>query len=401
MKGKHVYRWLISLVVLLFLSTTACVSIGSLAGQTQEDTGSENLVPVAATIEDEVAVETTAPTVTISPQLPGPDTDAEGLQEALMRLYRTVNPSVVYIRVTSTGGGLPFSGSSGSGFVYSSDGTIVTNDHVVEAGSSYEIVFAGGERRRAELIGADPDADLAVLKVDSLPDGVTPLPLADMESVAVGQFVIAIGSPFGEQGSMSLGIISGLGRSLPSQRATATGTTYSLPQVIQTDAPINPGNSGGPLLNLAGEVIGVNAAIASASGTNSGVGFAIPVDVVKRVVPSLIEDGEVAYPYIGVTFDGEITLDDQETYGLSQIHGAYVLLVSPGSPAAGAGLVAANAETGRGGDLVIAIDDRPIRDFSDLNTYLVLEAEVGQTVQLTVVRGGETVTVPLTLGARP
>jgi 2-alkenal reductase len=182
---------------------------------------------------------------------------------------------------------------------------------------------------------------------------------------------------------------------------TASGSTYSLPQVIQTDAPINPGNSGGPLLNLDGEVIGVNAAIATTTGTNSGVGFSIPVDVVHRIVPSLIADGEVIYSYMGITFDGEVSLDEMEVYGVSQTQGAYVLEVSPGSPADEAGLIGADLDTGRGGDLIVAIDDRPVVDFSDLNTYLVLETEVGQTIDITVLRGEETLVLPLTLGARP
>ncbi|MBN1246958.1 MAG: trypsin-like peptidase domain-containing protein, partial [Anaerolineae bacterium] len=324
------------------------------------------------------------------------------LQDTLTALYKEVNPSVVYIVVTTaaSGPGFPASGGSGSGFVYSDEGYIVTNSHVVEAGTAYEVVFSNGERQSAELIGSDPDSDLAVLKVATLPNGVEALPLADVP-VEVGQFAVAIGSPFGEQGTMTLGIISGLNRSLPSQRMTTTGSTYSLPQVIQTDAPINPGNSGGPLLNLEGEVIGVNAAIASTSGTGSGVGFSIPVDVVKRVAPSLIESGEVNYSYMGVSFDGEITLSDTELYGISQTQGAYVISVTPGGPADEAGLVAADPQTGQGGDLIVEMDGRPIQDFSDLNTYLVLETEPGQVLEITVLRGEERVTLSLTLGARP
>jgi len=207
-----------------------------------------------------------------------PTTD---LEATLIGVYRRANPSVVYIIVPSVG--------SGSGFVYSQDGYIVTNRHVVEGGRTFEVVFADGERQRAELIGSDADSDLAVLQVDRLPDGLEPLALGDSDSLQVGQFVLAIGNPFGEQGSMSLGIVSGVGRSLLSQRAATSGSTYSLPEVIQTDAPINPGNSGGPLLNLAGEVLGVNAAIATTTGENSGVGFSIPVSAVKLIVPSLAD----------------------------------------------------------------------------------------------------------------
>lgn len=154
---------------------------------------------------------------------------------------------------------------------------------------------------------------------------------------------MAIGNPFGEQGSITLGIVSGVGRSLPSQRSPTSGSTYSLPEVIQIDAPINPGNSGGPLLNLQGEVLGINSAIATTTGTNSGVGFSIPVSAVKLIVPHLIEGGKYVYPYIGAGFDSEVSLDEQSTYGLSQVQGAYVLNVTTGGPADQAGLRAANS----------------------------------------------------------
>jgi 2-alkenal reductase len=251
------------------------------------------------------------------------------------------------------------------------------------------------------LIGTDADSDLAVLQVDPLPDSVEPLPLADPDSIQVGQFVAAIGSPFGEQGSMSLGIISALGRSLRSQSEATFGGSYSLPQVVQTDAPINPGNSGGPLLNLDGAVVGVNSSIATRTGTNSGVGFSIPVAAVSRIVPSLIDDGEYVYPYMGVSFDDEISISDLSTYGLPQTQGAYVVGVTPDGPGAKAGLTPANPNTGRGGDLIVNIDDQQINDFSDLNSYLVFHTTVGQTIEITVLRDGESVVLPLTLGARP
>ena len=200
---------------------------------------------------------------------------------------------------------------------------------------------------------------------------------------------------------MSLGIVSGLGRSLPSQRRAAGGSTYSLPEVIQTDAPINPGNSGGPLLDLQGRVIGVNAAIASTTGTGSGVGFAIPVAAVRQIVPSLIEEGAYRYPYMGASFDSEVSLDEQELYGVPQTQGAYVVSVTEGGPADEAGLQGANPETGEGGDLIVEIDGRAIADFGDLNSYLVFHTQVGQTIEITSLRDGELVTLDLTLGARP
>lgn len=318
---------------------------------------------------------------------------AGDLQAAMVAVYEQANPAVVFIIVPPIG--------SGSGFVYGDEGYIVTNNHVVEGGNTFEVAFAGGERLAAELVGTDADSDLAVLKVDALPDGVAPLALGDGQSLQVGQLVVAIGNPFGEEGSMSMGIVSALGRSLPSQRILETGNSYSLPEVIQTDAPINPGNSGGPLLNLKGEVIGVNSAIASITGTNSGVGFAIPVQAVRQIVPSLIENGSYEYPYMGVSFQDEISLRQQEALGLPQTRGAYVVGVTQGSPAAEAGLIGADPTTGRGGDLLIAIDDRPVNEFSDLNAYLVFHSSVGQTIELTVLRDGEEMVLPLTLARRP
>ncbi len=335
------------------------------------------------------------PTATPAPVLPviNPSETALDLQSALVSVYERANPSVVSIVVPPVG--------SGTGFVYGEDGTIVTNNHVVSGGNSYEVVFSDGTRREAELVGADVDSDLAVLKVDALPEGVAPLPLASGEELQVGQFVVAIGSPFGEEGSMSMGIISALGRSLTSQRNLGTTGAYSLPEVIQTDAPINPGNSGGPLLNLQGEVVGINSAIATATGLNSGVGFAIPVQAVRQIVPSLIAEGRYTYSYMGATFYEALSLEAQEAFGLSQTQGAYVVGVAAGSPAEAGGLIAADSATGQGGDLVIAIDGQPIVDFSDMNSYLVFHTQPGQTIELTVLRGGEEIVLPLTLGARP
>ncbi len=333
-----------------------------------------------------------APTVEVSlPESPTLAVSAD-LQQTLIELYQQANPAVVYIIVPNFG--------TGSGFMYDNDGHIVTNNHVVEGGRSFEIVFANGERQRGRLIGRDVDSDLAVLKVDELPAGVDPLPLAQPDAVQVGQFVVAIGNPFGEQGSMSLGIISGLDRSLRSRRGT-TANAYSLPEVIQTDAPINPGNSGGPLLNLEGEVVGINSAIATDTGVNSGVGFSVPVAAVRRIVPSLIESGSYSYPYLGVSFADSLSLSEQAAYGLDQSQGAYVLGVQSDGPADRAGVRAADAETGRGGDLITHIDGQPIRDFSDLNSYLAFHTSVGQTITVTVLRNDRLVDLSLTLGERP
>ena len=393
MRSVRIRRLIVCLAVLAVVAVTGCgLALPGLAGYSHSQAITANAAPRVESGPS--TTQSTVPAMYGSASTPvgAADRAALSLQDELTALYKSANASVVLISV---------SGGSGSGFVYDSSGHIVTNHHVTSAGGPYEVVFADGARLRAKLVGSDADSDLAVLKVDRLPEGVEPLPLADPEGIQVGQFAVAIGSPFGVEGSMSLGIVSGLGRSLRSQRGRTSGSTYSLPEVIQTDAPINPGNSGGPLLNLDGEVIGVNAAIASSTGTNSGVGFSIPVAAVRLVVPNLIEKGKYAYPYMGASFADEISLDDQEAYGLSQTAGAYVVSVSPGSPAERAGLVAANAQTGRGGDLITEIDGQAILDFSDLNGYLVFHVKVGQTIQIIALRDGRHVELSLTLGARP
>jgi 2-alkenal reductase len=333
----------------------------------------------------ETIAQPTQPPVVVGTEIP----ESLDLEQKLIQLYKNTNPSVVYI-LTSR--------NSGSGFVYDDEGHIVTNHHVINNERSFEVVFANGQRERAVFVGSDVDSDLAVIKVENLPQDAPPLPLAGDELV-VGQFVAAIGNPFGRQGSMSMGIVSGLERSLPSQRSTISGG-YFLPQVIQTDAPINPGNSGGPLLNLDGEVVGVNSAISTETGTNTGVGYAIPVRAVERMVPSLIREGNYTYPYMGLVFLGEINLDTIEQLGLPRL-GAYVLSVGEGSPAEVAGIHAADPASGLGGDLIIALNGQPIRNFGDLNSFLVLQASVGQTVEVTLLRNGQELTVEITLGARP
>jgi len=357
-----------------------------LTADNQVDTGS-----IVDSVLGELQAQLAQESVPLSLQV-GNESAIATMEDTLVNLYQRANPSVVYIINAPLG--------SGTGFVFDRDGYIVTNNHVVQDGREYEVVFSDGERASASLVGADLDSDLAVIKVDQLPEGVQPLPVTT-EQPKVGQLVVAIGNPFGEQGSMSLGIISGLNRSLSSGRELGTNLAYSLPEVIQTDAPINPGNSGGPLLNLKGEVVGVNSAIRSTTGTNSGVGFSVPARALNRIIPSLISNGDFEYSYMGVTFDGEISLEDQSTYGLTQTQGAYVLGVSDNGPADVAGLIPANSNTGRGGDLVIAIDGQPIHDFSDLNSYLVYDSSAGQTIEITVLRAGKPVNITLTLGSRP
>jgi len=390
---------------LLLLATVAC-GVSSITNQgtdsPSELSANSLLAGDQTPSENSVSVPTTEITLTKNDLAPEDRQALVGLdlQSRLIELYDLVNPSVVQILVyTSKADRLPL--GSGSGFVYDSEGRIVTNNHVVADGAIFEVVFSDGSRSYANTVGRDVDSDLAVIAVENLPENAIPVELGDSDQLHAGQLVIAIGNPFGEQGSMSLGIISGLGRSLESQRILDnTIGTYSLPQVIQTDAPINPGNSGGPLLNMDAQVIGVNSAIRSTTGVNSGVGFSIPVNAVKQIIPVLIEKGEYIYSFMGVSIQS-LNLNLQERYELPQPIGAYVTGVTPGAPADEAGLIPANRTDGKGGDLIVAIGGQVVENTESLIAYLVFKSKVGETVNLTVIRNGETINLPMTLGARP
>ncbi|HRN66741.1 MAG TPA: trypsin-like peptidase domain-containing protein [Promineifilum sp.] len=386
-------------IVILALSALACqaLSIDPSATTPPAPSQQELVDQAVATVMAQIPQASALPPVTTSQSAP----ISTDIESSLIELYKRVNPAVVHIYVIDE---QSFVLGTGSGFVYDELGHIVTNNHVVTGASGLEVVFPDGTRRSAEVVGTDVDSDLAVIRVDDLPAGVLPIPLGDSDNAQVGQFVVAIGNPFDEAGSLSLGIISGLGRSLSSDRIAEGGGRYSLPQVIQTDAAINPGNSGGPLLNLAGEVVGVNSAIRTSTGTNSGVGFSIPVNAVRRVAPALIAEGVYHYPYIGIRMTS-LDLASQQAMGLPQAAGAYVIDMTPNSPAQRAGLIASgfNDTVGTlpGGDLIIAVDGRPISSPDDLISFLVFNAEVDQTIMLTVIRGGEQIEVPLTLAERP
>lgn len=335
-------------------------------------------------------------------QLPLP-ADVADEQALLVNLYKRANPAVVNITIYGGQGGQIAPLGQGSGFVYDEDGRIVTNDHVVEGAEQVEVTFSDGTIREAEVIGQDPNSDLAVVKVDQLPAGIAPLPLGDLNELAVGQTIIAIGNPFGLDGTLTRGIVSALGRTIPAL------TPFSIPQAIQTDAAINPGNSGGPLLDLHGDVIGVNAQIETGgtSRSNSGVGFAIPVNVVKRVVPVLIKEGSYEWAWLGVR-GGTVTPVLIEAMQLPVERGAYILEITPNGPAEQAGLRGSdNIEIVNGqsilvgGDIVTAIDGQPVRSFDDMLIYVALETSPGQEVKLTIIRGGGTQDLSVRLGARP
>lgn len=294
---------------------------------------------------------------------------------------------------------------NGSGFVWDADGHIVTNFHVVEEGQRYQVTFYDGATALAEVVGGDEDSDLAVLKVDPEGYDLVPVQIGTMDDVYVGMRVAAIGNPFGLQGTLTSGIVSAIGRTIPSRGS------FSIPDSIQTDAAINPGNSGGPLFNERGEVIGVNAQIRSEVRANSGVGFAIPISIVARVVPELIENGRYAHSYMGISGATFSPICSEEQGLDKQQRGFIVERVLPGTPAARAGLrgntrpvqtkFAAVCPQGKGGDFVTAVDGQPVSTFDDILIYLARNTSPGMTITLTVLRDGETLDIPLTLAPRP
>ena len=373
---------LLSLGLLLALVTLACQTLVP---------GSAPAAPLPTPV---TAVST--PVMYVAP----PEVASE--DAILVDLYERVNPAVVNITVYAGANGQIEALGQGSGFVYDSEGHIITNAHVVHGAAYLEVTFSTGLVREATIVGEDLHSDLAVVQAE-LPEAITPLPLGHVETLAVGQTVVAIGNPFGLSGTLTRGIISALGRTIPAL------TIFSIPQAIQTDAAINPGNSGGPLLNLAGEVIGVNAQIETGgvSRSNSGVGFAIPVSIVQRVVPALITDGRYTWPWLGVV-GTDVTPLLVDAMNLPVEQGAYLVEIVEGGPSSKAGLVGASGQEtvdGRlvsvGGDVVTAVDGRPVLTFDDLLVYVALQTSPGQTVTLTILRDGKTMDVNVTLEPRP
>jgi 2-alkenal reductase len=353
---------------------------------------------------------TLAPPPTPLPAEAVAEADAEEL--LLINIYERVNPSVVNIVVTvqneATLRGEPQlfpAQGQGSGFVYDTAGHIITNNHVVADADKVEVTFYDGTTVEAKVVGVDIDSDLAVVKVEVAPESLRPVVWGDSSKLRVGQRAVAIGNPFGLEGTLTSGIISALGRSLPTEQGA-----FRIPEIVQTDAAINPGNSGGPLLNSQGEVIGINTAIVpnrSNFGERSflGVGFAVPSNLVERAIPSLIDSGEYQHPWIG--FSGNsVTAEIAKAMALTQPTGALVAEVISGSPADKAGLRGGTREviginTVVGGDVIIGIDGEAINDFDELISWLSRRGEVGQEVTLTIIRDGKQQTLPLTLGARP
>lgn len=330
----------------------------------------------------------------------------------LTQIFKQVENSVVQItsRVPNPNmqiiiNGNPLGGQStrlGSGFVYDKQGHIITNNHVIDGAAAADVTFVDGNSYRAKVVGNDPSSDIAVLQItdDFSQENLSPLALSNSSSLQVGQQVIAIGNPFGLSDSMTTGIISQTGRLLPNPE-----TKFSTPDAVQTDAPINPGNSGGPLLNLQGQVVGINTAINSATGEFSGIGFAVPSNTIARELPTLIQKGTYDHPWLGIS-GGRMTPDQVLSAGLPRNYkGVVVGSVQPGSPAEKVGLQGipqGDISIGQKiGDIITGVDGHPVRTIDDLINYIDLHKTVGDNVVLTISRQGQITNLNLVLGARP
>jgi S1-C subfamily serine protease len=377
MQNKHVL-WLI----LAFLALTGLACNLSELGDLMDTPVPTQAAPVATVV------------VQASTPLPA-GVDVE--EQLVVGVAAQVSPAVVCITALNQ-----FGQCVGSGFVIDREGHVVTNNHVAIAEPELLVTLADEHTVPAEIVGTDPGSDLAVLKIDVAPEALTVVELGDSASLRVGQRAIAIGNPFGLERTVTTGIISSLGRTL-----RRDDSDFQLAEVIQTDAAVNPGNSGGPLLDSQGRVIGVNTAIRTETGVNSGIGFAIPVDIVKRVVPELIAYGRYRHPWVGVegrTLSPEMV----QAMDLPVENGILISTVVPGGPASKTDLRGgtrpvnvAGIPMPAGGDIIVAIDGRPVKRFEDLVNYLATTTNVGDVVTLTVVRDGEQLDIGVTLEERP
>ncbi|MFQ5988627.1 MAG: S1C family serine protease [Candidatus Methylomirabilales bacterium] len=344
------------------------------------------------------------------PKLPAlsaatPAGELTAAEEAIIRVYQEVGPAVVHITSTALVYDFFFNvvpqRGSGSGFLIDEKGHILTNSHVVDDVRRLEVTLASGRKVSARLIGRDPHNDLAVIKIDVPDEKLHAVRFGDSDQLRVGQMTIAIGNPFGLERTVTTGVVSSLGRTIrPDDGREIRG-------VIQTDAAINPGNSGGPLLNSRGEVIGINTLIISPSGGSVGIGFAIPVNKARRIVPELISKGRVSHPWLGIS-GLSLTPNISRTLNLPVDHGVLVVRVARGSPAAQAGIRGGrrrvrigNTMLRIGGDVIVAVDGKKVDSMRNLVAYLDDQKRVGQTVQLEVLRDGLRMTITATLGELP
>lgn len=385
--------WVLILCCLLVVTALSCVSLPSGLGVSLDEPGiSPTPTPILVVV-----------TPTALPQAVIYEASAEDL--LLINIYERVNPAVVNIEVLRAAapgvGGELFPEGEGSGFIIDTEGRIITNNHVVEGADEVQVTLYDGAIVQASVLGTDPYSDLAVIDIDLPPQVLRPVELGDSDELRVGQRAVAIGNPFGLEGTLTTGVISALGRTLPAE------TLFAIPEVIQTDAAINPGNSGGPLLNAEGLVIGVNTAIRTTTGGNTGVGFAVPVNLVKRVVPRLIAEGHYDHPQLGIR-GLTITPVLVEAMDLPVDGGVLVSEVTADSPAGKAGIRGGTREVSirgdlvrEGGDIIVSIDGQETNQFEDLLSYIVMETEVGQEIAVAIIRDGEERVVKVVLGARP
>ncbi|WP_420544990.1 S1C family serine protease [Nitrosopumilus sp.] len=320
---------------------------------------------------------------------------------SLIEIFEKSEPGVVRVNVQRAES-IEGVGGVGSGFVFDKKGHIITNAHVVDNARKVVVTFLDGRSYNANIIGSDDYTDIAVIKVDADLSDLQPLSIGDSSNLKVGEQIAAIGNPFGLSGSMTSGIVSQLGRLLPS-----SGAGYSIPDIIQTDAAINPGNSGGPLLNMRGEVVGINTAIQSATGEFTGVGFAVPSQTVAKIVPILINKGEYKHPWIGIS-GTDIEPDLAKVLKLADAVGFLVVTVIKDSPADKAGIVGSTkvmeTETGRyaiGGDIILSVDGKEVRQIDDILIHLQRAKSVGDEMILEILRDGRTTNVTIILQERP
>jgi S1-C subfamily serine protease len=387
---------LLLLVGLVVWSGVAC-NVSEIARRMATPTPASIAAPGTDATPEAGAATPVVVVLTPTPLPPDVMAGADMAEQLVINVYARVSPAVVCITAP-----LQFGSCIGSGFVIDTEGHIVTNNHVATAAEELLVTLADEHTVPAELIGTDSGTDLAVLKIDVPADQLVVAELGDSSSIQVGQRAIAIGNPFGLERTVTTGVVSSVGRTLPRD-----DSLFQIANVIQTDAAINPGNSGGPLLDSNGRVIGVNTAIRSVTGVNSGVGFAIPVDIVRRVVPELIAAGSYRHPWVGVS-GLTLTSEVVEALDLPVENGVLVLSIEPDSPAETAGLRGGNRTVevlGRvlnaGGDILVGIEGVEVKRFDDLINYLATFAQVGDIVTVTIVRDGERQEIPVTLTARP
>ena len=392
-KGKHLFALLV-----LWTALLGCALPGAIV---------ELIAPTPTPTSTPIPTATPVPPADESSLLAG----MVQLEEEIIQVYERFGVGVVNITSRSVAYDffrrpVPQEGS-GSGIVYDTDGHVITNYHVIQGASELFVTLADETTVPAKVVGTDASNDLAVLRIEVSPGLLNPVPLGESESLRVGQFVVAIGNPFGFERTLTVGVVSALGRVIESPDERFIG------EIIQTDAAINPGNSGGPLLDLQGRVIGVNTAIFSPSRASAGIGFAVPVDTVRRVVPELIERGYYPHPWLGVQYIWDVTSETGlmlEELGMDVPVDEGVLIVetAQGGPAGQAGLRGGDQRmrSGRvvlliGGDILTAIDGEPITDSQELLRYLDTQTRVGQTIWVTIWRDGEELTLPVLLAERP